>query len=84
MGRRRRKEVKIPKKTLPEFYPCPKCGKNTVLVRLVRKTGVAWITCGSCGLKTSLQVGNNIDEVDAYNIFIDKYYEVGEEIALNE
>lgn len=84
MGRRRRKEVKIPRKTLPEFYPCPKCGKNTVFVRLVRKSGVAWINCGSCGLKTSVQVSDNIHEVDAYNNFIDKYYKVGEEIILNE
>ena len=79
MGRRRKKVVKIIKKTLPEFYLCPRCGKNTVKTTVHRKEGRAAVVCGNCGLSASLNVSSQIDEVDAYNTFIDDYYAEGKE-----
>lgn len=77
MGRRRKKVEKIIKKTLPEFYLCPKCGKNTMKATLNRKEGKASVVCGNCGLKSILEITNQMEEIDAYNRFIDSYYKEG-------
>ncbi|MGQ9680019.1 MAG: hypothetical protein ACUVV4_04560 [Candidatus Bathyarchaeia archaeon] len=74
MGRRRKKEEKIIRKTLPDFYLCPNCGKNTMKATLNKKEGKASIICGNCGLKKIIGINNQMEEVDAYNRFIDSYY----------
>lgn len=74
MGRRRRKVVKVVKRRLPEFYLCPKCGKNTVKATINRKHGRVVVVCGSCGLNTAFDVEPQMEEVDAYCLFVDSYY----------
>ena len=74
MGRRRRKVVRIPKKRLPRFFPCPRCGKETVRVEIFRDGGHAVVGCGSCGLKEEFQAKPAQGEIDIYCMFTDRIY----------
>jgi len=74
MGRRRRKVVHIPKKRLPKFFSCPKCGKETVRVTLFREESRAIVGCSSCGIQEEFPVKLAQGEVDVYCMFTDKIY----------
>lgn len=74
MGRRRRKVVRVPKKHLPKFYICPKCGKAAVRIELFKEEERATVQCGSCGLKDEITIKPAFKEVDVYCLFTDKYY----------
>ncbi|HEX9262586.1 MAG TPA: hypothetical protein VF893_08685 [Candidatus Bathyarchaeia archaeon] len=74
MGRRRRKVVHIPKKRLPKFFSCPRCGKETVRVELFRDETRAEVGCSSCGLQEEFQLKSAQGEVDVYCMFTDKVY----------
>ncbi|MDH5481342.1 MAG: hypothetical protein OEY22_00475 [Candidatus Bathyarchaeota archaeon] len=74
MGRRRRKVVRIPKKRLPKFFSCPKCGKETVSVSIFRDERRAVVGCSGCGLKDEFQIKPAQGEIDIYCMFTDKTY----------
>jgi transcription elongation factor Elf1 len=74
MGRRRRKVIRIPKKRLPKFFSCPRCGKETVRVEIFREEGHATVGCSSCGLQAEFQVKPAQGEVDVYCMFTDRVY----------
>jgi len=76
MGRRRRKVVKVVRRRLPEFYLCPRCGKNTVKASIKKQQGQVTVVCGSCGLNASFDITPQMEEVDAYCLFVDSYYGV--------
>ncbi len=75
MGRRRKKVVHIPKKKLPKFFSCPRCGKATVRVEINREEGGhAVAQCSSCGLKEEFTVKQAQGEVDVYCMLTDRVY----------
>ena len=74
MGRRRKKVVRIPKKRLPKFFSCPKCGKETVKVDLFRDKSRAVAGCSSCGYQEEFQVKPAQAEVDVYCMLTDRVY----------
>ncbi|MEM3881377.1 MAG: hypothetical protein ACPLIG_06670 [Candidatus Bathyarchaeales archaeon] len=74
MGRRRKKVVRIPKKRLPKFFSCPKCGKETVSVEIFRDQERAVAGCSSCGFQEEFQVKPAQSEVDVYCMLTDRIY----------
>jgi transcription elongation factor Elf1 len=75
MGRRRKKVVHIPKKRLPKFFSCPRCGKETVRVEIFRDEGGRSVTqCSSCGLKEEFTIKSAQGEVDVYCMLTDRVY----------
>jgi len=80
MGRRRKKRKLVarrPKKTIPNIFQCPNCGKTSILIELSKpENGVkhAIIKCGYCGLFAELDVPELFQSVDAYAKFLDGFY----------
>ena len=74
LGRRRKKVVHIPKKRLPKFFSCPRCGKETVRVEITGKTGHSIAQCSSCGLKEEFPIKPAQGEVDVYCMLTDRVY----------
>lgn len=74
MGRRKRKVIRIPKKRLPQFFSCPRCGRETVRVELFRDEGRAVVSCSSCDAKEEFQIEPVQREIDVYCMFTDKVY----------
>jgi transcription elongation factor Elf1 len=74
LGRRRKKVVHIPKKRLPKFFSCPKCGKETVRVEIFREDSRAVAGCSSCGFQEEFHVKPAQREVDVYCMLTDRVY----------
>jgi len=74
LGRRRKKVIHIPKKKLPKFFSCPRCGKETVRVDILRDEGQAKVRCSNCGLQEEFPIKQAQGEVDVYCMFTDKIY----------
>ena len=66
--------VHIPKKRLPKFFSCPKCGKETVRVEIFREDSRAVAGCSSCGFQEEFQVKPAQREVDVYCMLTDRVY----------
>jgi len=74
MGRKRKRIVHMRKRRLPKFFSCPKCGKETVVVKISRDTAHAIAGCSSCGLNETFPIKIAQTEVDIYCMLTDKIF----------
>ncbi len=74
--KKRRKIIRRKVRKLPKIFYCPRCGKQTVVVEFASSSGVrhAVVKCTSCDLSAEFEVKRFHEAVDAYNVFVDKYY----------
>lgn len=66
--------MRLPKKSLPKVFLCPKCGEDAVRVTMGGKEAPAIATCGKCGLRAEVQTSPQDQPVDVYCKFTDKFY----------
>jgi transcription elongation factor Elf1 len=71
MGRKRRKVIKVFKKTLPKILACPVCGNISLVVNRKSEDKVV-IKCGTCKLSYEYHASKNKENIDIYNEFVDK------------
>ena len=81
VGRKRKRVVHIPKKRLPKFFSCPKCGKETVEVKISRDQANATVGCSSCGLTELFPIKIAQTEVDIYCMLTDKVFSSSKKIG---
>ena len=75
MGRRKRKQQTYKRlKHVPKIFNCPNCGEKSVKVENIRKSAIATVKCGHCGLMKDVLVNSLSEPVDAFGDFIDIYY----------
>jgi len=75
MGRRKRKQQTYKRvKRVPKIFNCPNCGEKSVKVENIRKSAIATVKCGYCGLTKDVLVNSISEPVDAFGDFIDIYY----------
>ncbi|MBO3753885.1 MAG: hypothetical protein FGF53_03285 [Candidatus Brockarchaeota archaeon] len=74
MARRRRREAKVIRRVIPKIFTCPKCGIQAVSVIEDKASGIVRVVCGNCGLATNLEYVKNMENVDYFNRFVDKYH----------
>jgi len=73
IGRRKRKMVRIPRRRLPNIYPCPKCGINEVSVEMLKGKQIATVKCGDCALQAEFSIVHADQPIDIYCKFTDKF-----------
>ena len=75
MGRRKRKQQSYKRvKKVPKIFTCPNCGEKSVKVENIRKSAIATVKCGHCGLTKEVLVNSISEPVDAFGDFIDIHY----------
>lgn len=75
MGRRKRKQQTYKRvKRVPKIFNCPNCGEKSVKVENIKKSAIATVKCGYCGLSKDVLVNSLSEPVDAFGDFIDIHY----------
>lgn len=75
MGRRRRKKVvKVFRRSLPDVYVCPRCGSTAIKVTIDRVAHEGQIVCSVCSLKATVPAEPHEEQVDVYCKFNDNFY----------
>jgi transcription elongation factor Elf1 len=83
MGRRRRKVLRVNKRSLPKVFACPRCG--VVAVRTTShqdETSQDYITVVACGnnnckLRREFRFPTDKPDIDVYNTFVDDFVKTG-------
>lgn len=83
MGRRRRKVLRVNKRSLPKVFSCPRCG--VVAVRItshqdeLSQDFVTVVACGNanCKLRHEFRFLTQKPDIDVYNTFVDDFARTG-------
>jgi transcription elongation factor Elf1 len=74
LGRRRKKVVKVYKRSLPKFFICPRCGGRSIEINVDKDAEQASVKCSLCGLKATLPASQQTEPVDLYCKFSDLFH----------
>ena len=83
LGRRRKKVLRVVRRTLPKVFACPRCGMVTIRITSHQddesQDNVFLVACGnlSCGLRRELRYPTRRADIDVYNTFVDDFAKVG-------
>jgi transcription elongation factor Elf1 len=83
MGRRRKKTLRVVRRTLPKVFACPRCGMISIRITShedeTSQDNVYQIGCGNlaCNLRRELRYAQKRDSIDVYNTFVDDFAKAG-------
>ncbi len=85
MGRRRKKTLRVVRRTLPKVFACPRCGMVTIRITSqedeTSHDTVFHVACGnpSCPLHSGreLRYPTERADIDVYNTFVDDFARAG-------
>jgi len=77
LGRKKRRRTFALKrvKRRSSMFRCPLCQHASIVIDVDRKAGIAKISCVNCGLKRTMEVGEEEELVDIYARFYDSMTE---------
>ncbi len=83
MGRRRKKTLRVTRRTLPKVFACPRCGN--VAIRITSHEDetsqdiIYLVACGNlaCGVRRELRYPTKRADIDVYNTFVDDFARAG-------
>jgi transcription elongation factor Elf1 len=83
MGRRRRKVLRVNRRSLPKVFACPKCG--VVAVRITSQQDeasqdfITVVACGNvnCKVRREFRFATKKPDIDVYNTFVDDFAKTG-------
>jgi transcription elongation factor Elf1 len=83
LGRRRRKVLRVNRRSLPKVFSCPHCG--VVAVRITSHEDeashdfITVVACGnaSCKLRREFRFPTEKPDIDVYNTFVDDFVKTG-------
>ena len=88
MGRRRKKTLRVVRRTLPKVFACPRCGMLTIRITShldetspeeVSQDFIYQVACGNlnCNIRRELRYPFKRADIDVYNTFVDDFAKVG-------
>ena len=83
MGRRRKKTLRVVRRTLPKVFSCPRCGMQTIRITQhhdeTSEDYVFLVACGNlaCGVRRELRYPTKRADIDVYATFVDDFARAG-------
>jgi len=83
MGRRRKKVLRVVRKTLPTVFSCPRCGMTTVRITSkqddISQDMIYEVACGNtaCKEQREYRYATKRANIDVYNTFVDDFAKTG-------